>query len=140
MGLAERLNQAGQPRSVAAMASAIPGVGLQHDEYAALKHEVHDNLMQSLGQQAYAGQMEQRVLEENVFNAIQTVLAKSKKPLSTGDRARISQEIIDDILGNGPLEPLLRDPEITEIMVNRADSDIHRAWRAPVPGRSAVLR
>ena len=122
MGLAERLNQAGQPRSVAAMASAIPGVGLQHDEYASLKHDVHENLMQSLGQQAYAGQMEQRVLEENVFNAIQTVLAKSKKPLSTGDRARISQEIIDDILGNGPLEPLLRDPEITEIMVNRADS------------------
>jgi pilus assembly protein CpaF len=104
------------------MASAVPGVGLQHDEYSSLKHEVHDNLMQSLGQQAYAGQMEQRVLEENVFNAIQTVLAKSKKPLSTGDRARISQEIIDDILGNGPLEPLLRDPEITEIMVNRADS------------------
>ena len=66
--------------------------------------------------------MEQRLLEENVFNAIQTVLAKSKKPLSTGDRARITQEIIDDILGNGPLEPLLRDPEITEIMVNRADA------------------
>ena len=122
MGLAERLNQAGQPRSIAAMAHATPGVGLQQDEYSALKHEVHENLMQSLGQQAYAGQMEERVLQENVFNAIQTVLAKSKRPLSTSDRARISQEIIDDILGNGPLEPLLRDPEITEIMVNRADA------------------
>ena len=121
MGLAERLNQAGQPRSVAAMANAVAGVGLQHDEYSALKHEVHENLMQSLGQQAYAGQMEERILQESVFNAIQTVLAKTKKPLSTSDRARISQEIIDDILGNGPLEPLLRDPEITEIMVNRAD-------------------
>lgn len=122
MGLAERLNQAGQPRSVAATAHATPGVGLQQDEFSQLKHEVHDNLMQSLGQQAYGGQMEQRLLEENVFNAIQTVLAKSKKPLSTGDRAKITQEIIDDILGNGPLEPLLRDPEITEIMVNRADA------------------
>ena len=122
MGLAERLNQAGQPRSVAAMAHATPGVGLQQDEFASLKHDVHENLMQSLGQQAYAGQMDQRLLEENVFNAIQTVLAKSKKPLSTGDRAKITQEIIDDILGNGPLEPLLRDPEITEIMVNRADA------------------
>ena len=49
--------------------------------------------------------MEERVLQESVFNAIQTVLAKTKKPLSTSDRARISQEIIDDILGNGPLEP-----------------------------------
>jgi len=122
MGLAERLNQAGQPRSVAATAHATPGVGLQHDEFSALKHDVHDNLMQSLGQQAYAGQMDQRLLEENVFNAIQTVLSKSKRPLSTGDRAKITQEVIDDILGNGPLEPLLRDPAITEIMVNRADS------------------
>ena len=122
MGLAERLNQAGVPRSVAATAQATPGVGIQQDEFAALKHDVHENLMQSLGQQAYAGQMEQRLLEENVFNAIQAVLAKSKRPLSTADRARITQEIIDDILGNGPLEPLLRDPDITEIMVNRADS------------------
>ncbi len=122
MGLAERLNQAGVPRSVAATTPARAGVGIQQDEYAQLKHDVHENLLQSLGQQAYAGQMEQRLLEENVFNAIQVVLAKSKKPLSTGDRARITQEIIDDILGNGPLEPLLRDPDITEIMVNRADS------------------
>ena len=122
MGLAERLNQAGVPRSVAATAQASPGIGISQDEFSSFKHEVHDNLLQSLGQQAYAGQMEQRLLEENVFNAIQAVLAKSKKPLSTGDRARITQEIIDDILGNGPLEPLLRDPDITEIMVNRADS------------------
>lgn len=122
MGLAERLNQAGVPRSSAARAASTPGVGLERDDYAVLKHEVHDSLMQSLGQQAYAGQMDQHLLEENVFSAIQTVLAKSKRPLSTGDRAKISQEIIDDILGNGPLEPLLRDPEITEIMVNRCDA------------------
>ncbi|MCX6434040.1 MAG: CpaF family protein, partial [Actinobacteria bacterium] len=92
------------------------------DEYEALKHDVHDTLMQSLGQQAYAGQMEQGVLEESVFAAIQSAMSKSRRPLSTADRARITQEIIDDILGNGPLEPLLRDPEVTEIMVNRADS------------------
>jgi pilus assembly protein CpaF len=122
MGLAERLNQAGVPRSAAARNVATPGVGLQRDEYAVLKHDVHEHLMQSLGGQAYAGQMEERLLEESVFNAIQAVLAKSKRPLSTSDRARISQEIIDDILGNGPLEPLLRDPEVTEIMVNRADT------------------
>jgi pilus assembly protein CpaF len=104
------------------VASAATGLGLQRDEYEALKHDVHETLMQSLGQQAYAGQMEQGLLEESVYSAIQTAMGKSKRPLSTQDRARISQEIIDDILGNGPLEPLLRDPEITEIMVNRADA------------------
>ena len=130
MGLAERLTQAGVPRSAAATAASATGVGLKRDEFSALKHEVHDSLMQSLGQQAYAGQIEQRLLEENVLSAIQTVLAKAKRPLSTGDRARITQEIIDDILGNGPLEPLLRDPAVTEIMVNRADCIfIERAGR-----------
>ena len=61
-------------------------MSMARDEFAVLKHDVHEQLLQALGQQAYAGQMEQRVLEENVFNAIQTVLAKSKKPLSTVDR------------------------------------------------------
>jgi len=38
--------------------------------------------------------------------------------MSSADRTRISQEIADDILGYGPLEPLLRDPSLTEVMVN----------------------
>jgi pilus assembly protein CpaF len=122
MGLAERLNSVSPPSARNIPTPSGKRSSIARDEYAMLKHDVHEQLLQALGQQAYAGQMEQRVLEENVFNAIQSVLAKSKKPLSTVDRARISQEIIDDILGNGPLEPLLRDPEITEIMVNRADS------------------
>ncbi len=41
--------------------------------------------------------------------------------MSQADRTRIAQEVADDILGHGPLEPLLRDPEVTEIMVNGCD-------------------
>ena len=41
--------------------------------------------------------------------------------MSGSDRTRITQEIADDILGYGPLEPLLRDPDLTEVMVNSAD-------------------
>jgi pilus assembly protein CpaF len=41
--------------------------------------------------------------------------------LSSGDRAQIVQEVIDDVLGFGPIEPLLRDDSVTEIMVNRFD-------------------
>ncbi|MEY2436562.1 MAG: pilus assembly protein CpaF, partial [Acidimicrobiaceae bacterium] len=42
-------------------------------------------------------------------------------PLSISDRTRIAQEVADDILGYGPLEPFLRDPEVTEVMVNGPD-------------------
>ena len=42
--------------------------------------------------------------------------------MSGSDRTRITQEIADDILGYGPLEPLLRDPDLNEVMVNSADN------------------
>ena len=45
-----------------------------------------------------------------------------QRPLSQSDRSRIAQEVSDEILGHGPLEPLLRDATITEIMVNGPDS------------------
>ena len=45
MGLAERLNQAGVPRSVAATTAMGAGIGIKQDEFSALKHDVHENLM-----------------------------------------------------------------------------------------------
>ena len=66
--------------------------------------------------------------------ALQEVPAPDQ-PLSVADRARIAQEIADDILGYGPLEPYLRDPDITEVMVNGPDDDLRRARRPPAAGR-----
>ena len=45
-------------------------------------------------------------------------MSSEDTPLTMADRVRITQEIADDILGYGPIEPFLRDPDITEIMVN----------------------
>ena len=52
---------------------------------------------------------------------LQETIDAEQTPLSHADRTRIAQEVSDEILGHGPIEPLLRDPEITEIMVNGAD-------------------
>jgi pilus assembly protein CpaF len=41
--------------------------------------------------------------------------------MTTADRMRVAQEVSDDILGHGPLEPYLRDPDVSEIMVNGYD-------------------
>src|SRR5215470_10877348 len=50
--------------------------------------------------------------------------------MTAADRARVAQEIADDILGHGPLEPYLRDPEVSEIMVNGHDQIyVERAGR-----------
>ena len=50
------------------------------------------------------------------------MLASQDRPISNSDRTRITQEISDDILGYGPIEPYLRDPDVSEVMVNGFDS------------------
>ncbi|HEX8869125.1 MAG TPA: CpaF family protein, partial [Lentzea sp.] len=66
---------------------------------------------------------------------LQAVLERDETPLTNADRARIALEVLDEILGHGPLEPYLRDPSISEIMVNGHDQVyVERAGRLePVP-------
>jgi len=74
--------------------------------------------MESLGPQLYDPHLEQSELELRVRQTLQSVINSENTPLAAADRNRIAQEVADEILGLGPLEPLLRDGEITEIMVN----------------------
>jgi len=55
-----------------------------------------------------------------IREALPDVLAK-EEALTATDRAKAYQQILDEILGHGPIEPLLRDPDVTEIMVNAWD-------------------
>jgi pilus assembly protein CpaF len=53
-----------------------------------------------------------------VREAVEEALALDKTPLTRQERAQVTREITDDILGYGPLEPFLRDDTVTELMVN----------------------
>jgi pilus assembly protein CpaF len=100
------------------------------DPFADLKRTVHQRLLETLGPKLYDSQMTQSDLETKVRQTLQETLAAEDTPLTVQDRTRIAQEIADDILGYGPIEPFLRDPDITEIMVNGPDSIfIERAGR-----------
>ena len=88
------------------------------DPFAHVKAGVHQALMESLGPQLYDPHLEQGDLELRVRQTLQSVISSEHTPLAAADRNRIAQEVSDEILGLGPLEPLLRDGEITEIMVN----------------------
>jgi pilus assembly protein CpaF len=61
------------------------------------------------------------VLEDLVYRAIAEVISEQNLPLTTFERAGLAQEVVDGILGGGPVEALLRDAEVTEIMVVRFD-------------------
>jgi pilus assembly protein CpaF len=56
-----------------------------------------------------------------VLHAVTEQLALNRTPLTREERRRIVREIADDVLGYGPLEPLLRDDSVTEVMVNNHD-------------------
>jgi pilus assembly protein CpaF len=91
------------------------------DPFGDLKRDVHQSLLDTLGPQLYDSRLSPSELEHRVRQTLQEVLAAGDVPLTSADRSRISQEIADDILGYGPLEPLLRDIDVTEIMVNGPD-------------------
>ena len=98
-----------------------PKVDLASDSDSNIKNQVLETLIQSLGQQLYSGQVEEKILEQHVYEAIASVISASQRSLTSYDRAELVQNIVDEILGLGPLQTLLRNPEITEVMVNRFD-------------------
>ena len=83
-----------------------------------LKESVHEELLQQLGPQLYDANLPQDELESKVRAALSDVMAATNQPLTALDRQQITQEIADDILGYGPLEPYLRDADVAEVMVN----------------------
>src|SRR6185436_20675879 len=60
-------------------------------------------------------------LAEKVLRVVTEQLALDRTPLTREERRQVTREITDDILGYGPLEPLLRDDSVTEVMVNNHD-------------------
>jgi pilus assembly protein CpaF len=106
------------------------------DPFADLKRTVHQSLLEALGPKLYDVTMTQGELESQVRATLQEVLANQETPLTVADRSQIAQDVADDILGYGPLEPYLRDQDVTEVMANGPHSlYVERAGRIePVDG------
>src|SRR5213082_2573226 len=88
-----------------------------NDPFAEVKSRVHFTVIGDLGPQLYNVSMDPEALRERVLADVRDQLAQ-ETGISRDDRQRIALEIADDILGHGPLERLLADESVTEIMVN----------------------
>jgi pilus assembly protein CpaF len=91
------------------------------DPYAELKTRVHHACIAKLGPELFTAETTGD-LSERVLRAVTEQLALDRTPLTRDERRQLVREIADDILGYGPLEPLLRDDSVTEVMVNNADN------------------
>src|SRR6266516_3996479 len=87
------------------------------DPFAEVKNRIHLAVIGELGPQLFNASMDQIALRDRVVVDIRTQLG-SEAGISRDDRERLVAEISDDILGHGPLERLLADDSVTEIMVN----------------------
>src|SRR3954453_7298803 len=83
-----------------------------------LRQKVHHHLIEELGPILYDKRLSEQEMRRRVHEALQVGLSKERAPVSAADRAQLIQDVSDDVLGYGPIDPLLRDPQITEVMVN----------------------
>jgi pilus assembly protein CpaF len=90
------------------------------DPQAELKSRIHRACISRLGA-AFLNLEATNELEPRVRQLVREQLNAEEMPLSPSERERLEQQIADDILGYGPLEPFLHDPAVTEIMVNGYD-------------------
>jgi pilus assembly protein CpaF len=86
-------------------------------QYVELKAIVHRKLLNRLNLEALA-QADRSRAESEIRTLVSELLAEEGMPLSLGERDVLFSELVDEVFGLGPLEPLLRDPSISDILVN----------------------
>src|SRR5688500_9161022 len=83
---------------------------------------VQEKLVQVLGPKLYDSTLSEEDLQVLVHERLRDLLDEDEATLSVQEKAQVIRQIGDIVLGLGPLEVFLRDPSVTEVMVNRADS------------------
>jgi len=92
------------------------------DKLEEVRTRVQERLVEVLGPKLYDSSLLDREVQELVHSQVRDLLNQEEVPLSGQEKAHIIQLIGDGVLGLGPLEPFIRDPDVTEVMVNDADT------------------
>jgi pilus assembly protein CpaF len=108
----------------------------EHSEYQQVKADLHRKILDRLDLEKL-GRSTGDSAREEVLVLIRNAVNNEVIPLSFAERERLSREILDEIFGLGPLEPLLKDHTISDILVNRFDKVyIERAGKLELTGLS----
>lgn len=121
MSLLERLERQKAPQKIVNMQekAAAMTVGAAHpDEYSGLREKIHGEVIELLNQDESNTGKSDAEKSETILKTIETIVNDKGSAIPRNDRAKLIKEIYNNVIGLGPLEPLLEDPEISEIMVN----------------------
>jgi pilus assembly protein CpaF len=127
-------DNAARPISIQSRRVAPPGISSQRDTYLDLKTRVQNRLLAELDPSMDISKVGE--VRSTIQELFEQVLSEENIVLSRPERHRLFEQIAAEILGFGPLQPLLEDETITEIMVNGAKNIyVERAgklYRVPV--------
>ena len=103
-------------------APAPTGSGSAADPITKLRDNATTQLFERIGARLNEGSLDEGVLQGLIREELNSIIEESSTPLTSEERRRIIREVEDDVLGLGPLEVLLNENTISEIMVNGPDT------------------
>jgi pilus assembly protein CpaF len=120
MSLYKRLHEVQQTPAGAANGGAV--VARRDPVLDELRQRIHHVLIDELGPILYDRRLSEEDLRRRVHEQLHAALAQERAPLSAADKAQLIQDVSDDILGYGPIDGLLKDEDVSEVMVNGPNS------------------
>ena len=92
-----------------------------NDALSAVKERAGAALYERMGSRISDSSLDEAELHDYAKNELRTIIEEDEIPLTSGERQRLVQEILDDVIGLGPLQKFLADDAVTEVMVNGPD-------------------
>ena len=106
-----------QKSSLSALLNKEQNTSLDDTAYHELKSRMHDRLLDMMDL-SIMDSLDPQVLRQEIRKLMAEILRTETTPMNSAEKDRLIKEVEDEVLGLGPLEPLLRDHSVTEIMVN----------------------
>ncbi len=97
-----------------------PAAARPTDRTMEIKSEIHRKLLGVLNLEKVSSIPKDRLRAE-IGRVVERLVEDERVPMTTAETNRLVEEVLDEVLGLGPLEPLLKDPSISDILVNKFD-------------------
>ena len=98
-----------------------PRVAVGAERWFGIKSQLHSKLVNSLSPDQLRS-LNKDGVREQIGNVVERLVKEQNIPMTVPERERLIEEVLDEVFGLGPLEPLLKDPSVSDIMVNGYDS------------------
>lgn len=99
----------------------MPEMSITCTSYREVKGKIHAQLLQEMDLESL-NKLEEGIARARVGNAIQDLLHRDRTPLTLKEREQLTREILNEVFGLGPIESLLEDSTVSDILVNGPDN------------------